>query len=286
MPRESNSTRLHYASHPRRWRDFVYVYPVISRRSKGLSIGINLSRDQACDFDCVYCQVDRAQPPDAGTVSFHILEAELRQLLADPAQIFQDEQLRDVPPDRRNVMDIAFSGDGEPTLSPAFPAAVGLVAEIKAQCRLDNAKIVVLTNAAHLRRATVIQTLAFLDAHNGEIWAKLDAGTQEQFERVNGVHHSLDQIMQNLLVTGRVRPIVIQSLFMRIDGEPPGSGEIAAYVGRLRWLLDGGARFKLVQVYTVARRPAQDRVSRLTAEELESIAEAVRPLGIPVEVYA
>jgi wyosine [tRNA(Phe)-imidazoG37] synthetase (radical SAM superfamily) len=219
-------------------------------------------------------------------VQFDVLEAELRQILGAPEQIFRDSQFKDVPADLQSVRDIAFSGDSEPTLSPAFPAAVGLAAEVKNACRLDDARIIVLTNGAFLRRPAVIQTLAFLDEHDGEIWAKLDAGTQPHFERVNGKRHTLDEILQNLLATARVRPIVIQSLFMRIDDEPPGQPEIDAYVGRLRWLLDGGAQLKLVQVYTVARRPAHDCVSKLSRSELDAIAEAVRPLDVPVETYA
>ncbi|MBM3871597.1 MAG: radical SAM protein, partial [Verrucomicrobia bacterium] len=39
--------------HTRIYRDFTYVYPVISRRSGGLSIGINLNPDKKCNFDCV-----------------------------------------------------------------------------------------------------------------------------------------------------------------------------------------------------------------------------------------
>jgi hypothetical protein len=131
----------------------------------------------------------------------------------------------------------------------------------------------------------VIQTLAFLDDHNGEVWAKLDAGTQAGFERVNGPGHQLAGILDNILATARVRPIVIQSLFMRIHDQPPASEEIAAYVERLRWLLDNGGQLKLVQTYTVARPPAQPYVSGLAPEELEAISEAVRPLGVPVEAY-
>ena len=48
--------------HPRTHAGNRYVYPVISRRAGGLSIGINLSADKLCNFHCIYCQVDRGEP--------------------------------------------------------------------------------------------------------------------------------------------------------------------------------------------------------------------------------
>ena len=53
-----------FTSHPRRWRDFHHCYPVIFRRSKGLSNGINLNPDGARNFDCIYCCVDRTRAPE------------------------------------------------------------------------------------------------------------------------------------------------------------------------------------------------------------------------------
>ena len=86
MTREADATRVAFSSHPRRWRHFRYVYPVISRRSKGLSIGVNLSPDQVCNFRCVYCQVDRSRPPRTTGVDFDVLAAELRELLSNRDQ--------------------------------------------------------------------------------------------------------------------------------------------------------------------------------------------------------
>ena len=286
VAQEQASTRVAFSSHPRRWRDFRYVYPVISRRSKGLSIGVNLNPGRNCNFSCVYCQVNRSRPARPEPIDFDRLSAELRQMLANHERIFEEKKYREIPSELRGIKDIAFSGDGEPTVSPTFPAAAGLVAELCSAFALAHAKIVLLTNSCFLRESAVIQTLAFLDQHNGEIWVKLDAGTQAYFEQVNGPSHPLTHVLDNILVTARVRPVVIQSLFMRIHDAPPPADEIAAYVDRLRWLLDNGGQLKLVQIYTVARQTAQPYVGKLTAKRLELIADAIRPLGVPVETYA
>ena len=62
----------------RAWRTFDYCYPVISRRSKGVSLGVNLNPNKVCNFDCVYCEVDRITPPRRADVDLDQLEAEHR----------------------------------------------------------------------------------------------------------------------------------------------------------------------------------------------------------------
>jgi wyosine [tRNA(Phe)-imidazoG37] synthetase (radical SAM superfamily) len=275
-----------FSDHPRRWRAFRYVYPVIARRSRGLSIGVNLNPDGACNFDCIYCSVDRAGGARSGAaVDPAVLEAELRHIVVNRVELFDEPEFRQIPPEFRRLNDIAFSGDGEATAVPIFPQAVRIAAAVRRDFQLDDVKIVVITNAGYLTRPAVVETLAFLDQNNGEIWAKLDAGTEEYYRRVNRPNFPLQHVLDNILATARVRPIVVQSLFMRIQGEPPPAAEIAAYVDRLRWLLESGARVALVQVYTVARRTAESYVTPLTADELEQIAAAVRPLGVPVAVF-
>jgi wyosine [tRNA(Phe)-imidazoG37] synthetase (radical SAM superfamily) len=277
--------RAGFRLHPRDWRRNRYAYCVISRRSKGLSVGINLNPDKVCNYHCIYCQVDRTIAPPVGEVDLAVLEAELRGLLGNYDNLFAEPEFRNLPTSYRHLNDIAFSGDGEPTASPVFPQAARLVAALKDEYGLANVKIVVITNGCFLTHPPVAEALAVLDRHNGEIWAKLDAGTEEYFRLVNGPSHSLQHVLENILAAARIRPLVIQSLFMRVHDEPPPAAEIEAYLDRLRWLLDSGGRISLVQVYTMARRPTQPYVSALTAAELEQIGARIRPLGIPVECY-
>lgn len=274
-----------FANHPRRWRDFLYVYPVISRRSRGLSIGINLNPDAACNFDCVYCSVDRSLPPKVRRVELPVLAAELEQMVAGRTALFEEPEFRSIPAEWRRLNDFAFSGDGEPTASPAFPEAVELVARVRREARLDDVKVVLITDACYLTRPAVAAALAVLDANGGEVWAKLDAGTEEYFRRVNRPNYPLEHVLANIQAAGQSRPLVIQSLFLRLNDAPPPAAEIEAYVGRLRTLLAGGTRIQLVQVYTVARRTAESYATALSEGELESIAGKVRVLGLRAEVY-
>jgi wyosine [tRNA(Phe)-imidazoG37] synthetase (radical SAM superfamily) len=275
-----------FAAHSRRWRDFRYVYPVIARRSRGVSLGINLNPDRVCTFDCVYCCVDRQSPPGPRDVELAVLADELRHLAAHWATLFDEPPFAGVPVPFRRLNDFAFSGDGEPTVAPSFPAAARLAVDVRQALGLDDLRIVVITNTTGLPRPEVQATLRLLDAHGGELWAKLDAGTEAWYERMNRTRYPLARVLENLLAAALVRPIVIQSLFLRLGGQAPPAAEIDAYLGRLRALRDAGARLKLVQVYTVARPPADASVTPLTAGALEEIAARVRALGVPAEVFA
>ncbi len=117
MEETGNISLPQHRSHPRDWRSNLYVYPVISRRSGGLSIGINLNPDTACNFDCVYCQVDRSTTPRVREVDPERVRDELERMIAEAqsGRLFEDPAFAGVPDNYRWIKDIAFSGDGEPT---------------------------------------------------------------------------------------------------------------------------------------------------------------------------
>ena len=96
--------------HSRRFADNRFVYPVLSRRSQGLSIGVNLNPDKVCNFDCIYCQVDRTTQSDTRFVEWETLLSELNELLARArdGSIWNLPVISDVPPHLRHVNDIAF----------------------------------------------------------------------------------------------------------------------------------------------------------------------------------
>ena len=277
-----------YQSHSRHWRHNAYVYPVISRRSRGLSLGVNLNPDKACNFDCVYCQVDRAAAPTVRRVDVDRVRDELAQIIDDVAtgNLFSEAPFADVPENMRSINDIAFSGDGEPTTCKQFLECVQLTAEVKANAGLSDTKIVLITDACYLTRPEVEAGLRILDANNGQIWAKLDAGTEGYYQSVNRPNYPLEHVVQNITAAAQDRPVVIQSLFMRLNDEPPDEKELSAYIDRLREITSAGGRIEYVQVYTVARAPAEDFVSALTNEEVDSIVDSVKDrAGLKAEAY-
>jgi len=281
-----------HGDHPRRFQDFQFVYPVLSRRSHGISIGLNTNPNKACNFDCVYCQVDRTVAPAVRCFDLATAETELRTLL----DIVRSGELAKIPPfdtvpaELRRLNDIALSGDGEPTTLPNFLGVIEMVARHKPA----GVKLVLITNATGLDRADVRRGLALMDAHAGEVWAKLDAGTSQHYQRVDRSGIAFGRILRNISNLAQARPVVIQSLFLKMNGDGPSVEEISAYCDRLREIVAGGGKIKLVQVCTLARRamtvvngiPAWQFVAALTDAEVDALADIVRQrTGLPVENY-
>jgi len=147
-------------------------------------------------------------------------------------------------------------------------------------------KMVLITNASMFHRPHVQRGLAILDENAGEIWAKLEAGTDAYYQRVERTPIPFRQVLDNITAAARVRPLVVQSLFMRIAGEAPPQGELEAFCERLNEMTRDGGRLKLVQVYTVARRPAEDYVAPLSDAEVDAIAALVRErTGLKAESF-
>ena len=266
-----------HTEHARTFESFRFVYPVLSRRSGGISVGVNLNPDKICNFDCIYCQVDRTRTSETSFVETAALLDELDQMLAlvRSGAIYDSEKFRHTPPALRRLNDIAFSGDGEPTTYRNFDELMAACAAVKRRHGLDDVKMVLITNASMLHRPHVQRGLDVLDANQGEIWAKLEAGTDEYYQLIERTTIPFRQILDNIATTAQVRPIVIQALFMRVNGEPPSRSELEAFCDRLSEITASGGQLKLVQIYTVARQPAESYVTPLSADEVDSIAALV-----------
>ncbi len=302
------STLPLHTDHARLFEHNRFVYPVLSRRSGGISIGVNLNPDKICNFDCIYCQVDRRSQSETRFVETAALVDELRTTLdlVLTGRIYETEKFASVPPLLRRLNDIAFSGDGEPTTYKNFDELMSLCAEIKrdaelriADCGLRNEesksairnpqsaiKMVLITNASMFHRPHAQRGLEILDANNGEVWAKLDAGTDEYYHLIERTTIPFRQILDNITAAARIRPLVIQSLFMRVNAEPPTASELEAFCDRLNEISAAGGQLKLVQIYTVARRPTESYVAPLSDAEVDAIVALVkRRTGLNAQPY-
>lgn len=273
---------LDFKDHRRSLDTNTYVYAVVSRRAQGLSVGVNMNPDKVCNFDCPYCQVDRTTPGGPARINIDQLGWELDRLLtrAKRPTFWSEPPFNTAASGLRRLADIAFSGDGEPTTPPEFPAAAAKARQIRDRHGLG-IPLRLITNATMFDRVRVRRALD----HYDELWCKLDAGTEEYFHFVDGTKLPLARILRNLTDVARSRPIVIQSLFLAHRGVGPTDAEIEAYVGRLRDIVAAGGAIDHVQVYTVARRPADPEIEALPRERLAAIAAAVKQEGLKAEVY-
>jgi wyosine [tRNA(Phe)-imidazoG37] synthetase (radical SAM superfamily) len=277
----------HVFGFPRDYLANRFVYLTISARARGLSIGVNLNPDMRCSFNCIYCEVDRRVPVSNPVMDLNVLAEELRTTLA----LVESGKLRDLSPyshicpELLLLRHLAISGDGEPTLCPKFRGAVETVVHGRAASSRQFFKIVLITNGSHLDVTSVQDGLRLL-TQDDEIWIKLDAGTQAQMDLVNKSEVPMQKILSNILMTGRQRPIVIQSLFPALNGCGPSEHEVEKYAQVLKELTGAGANISLVQIYSAARPAVNPQCGHLRLRTLSQIARTVRGrTGLNVEIY-
>jgi len=269
-------------------RDFLgnrFVYAVISSRAGGLSLGVNINPDKYCNFNCSYCEVDRRQPSRESKLDVDVLAMELRKTIAciQSGHLIERPWFHSLPKELLRLRQVALSGDGEPTLAPNFVEAVEAVVRVRALGGFF--KIVLYTNGTGLDQPAVLHGLEHL-TKSDEVWIKLDGGTQGFIDLVNRPNVPLEKILANILLVGRLRPIVIQSLFPAIHGEEPPFEEIKEYATRLKELKAGGAQISLVQIYSAARPGINAEWGHLPLRVLSQIAQTVRQMtGIHAEVF-
>jgi wyosine [tRNA(Phe)-imidazoG37] synthetase (radical SAM superfamily) len=272
---------------PRDFLDNRFVYVVISSRARGLSLGVNMNPDKLCNFDCVYCEVDRRTPPAETTLDVGVMAAELQQALAYILQgrLHERPQYQSLPPELLQLRHVALSGDGEPTLAPNFAEALREVIHVRALGGFPFFKIVLITNGTALDRSQVQESLKRL-TKSDEIWIKLDGGTQNYLNTVDRPSVPLEKVLANILALGRQRPVVIQSLFPAINDEEPSSEEIEQFAQRLKELKGRGAQISLVQIYSAARPMSHAQCGHLPLKVLSHIAQVVRQeTGLKAEVF-
>jgi wyosine [tRNA(Phe)-imidazoG37] synthetase (radical SAM superfamily) len=277
---------LHVKDHSRDIAGMTYVYPVVSRRAGGVSIGINLNPNNACNWRCIYCQVPELKRGTAPTIDLARLEAELRMFLHEI--LHGDFMQTQVPPEARRINDIAFSGNGEPTSAREFEQVVELVGRVKADFDLPEAlKLVLITNGSLINRPGVQAGLLHMATVNGEVWFKLDSVTRQGRLSINNTSMSLKRVRENLELAAGLCPTWLQTCVFQIDGVPPTQLESEAYLTFIEKFLQGGGRFEGVLLYGLARPSLQPEAPRLTNVSqawMESFSTKIRALGLAVKL--
>jgi len=274
-------------NHNRDSAGLTYVYPVLSRRSGGLSIGVNLNPNNACNWRCVYCQVPDLRRGGAPTTDLARLEAELRGFLED---VLRGDfyQRFEVPSEQRAIRDIAISGNGEPTSSAEFDRVVELIGRVAGDDGLlGQIKLVLITNGSLVRRETVQKGLKHWAGLGGEVWFKLDSATAAGMLRVNGVQRTPASLLRDLETAAGLCPTWLQTCLFAFDGEPPAEDELRAYTDFLRLASRRRIALRGVLLYGLARPSLQAEAPRLAALPspwLERFAADIRELGLEAKL--
>ncbi|MGZ8257295.1 MAG: radical SAM protein [Gallionella sp.] len=280
------TTSLSVVNHDRDSANLTYVYPVISRRAGGVSIGINLNPNNACNWRCVYCQVPNLTRGTAPSINLDLLAQELHGFLHEI--LHGDFMQRRVPEEMRRINDIALSGNGEPTSSAEFAEVIALIAKLRSTVNLPSpVKTVLITNGSLMHREGVQNGLRSLAKINGVVWFKLDRASSAGMARVNDTHTTMDKVRSHLISSISLCPTWLQTCWFAVDGTPPSTQDEDDYLGFLAELLRGGHHPQGVLLYGLARPSMQAEAPLLGAlpkEKLEAFAEKIRLLGLTVNV--
>jgi len=270
---------LTVSNHDRVLDGFTYVYPVLSRRAGGVSVGINLNPNNACNWQCVYCQVPDLVRGKAPKIDLARLESELRAFLT---ALCRDDWLLHNAPEGA-LRDLAFSGNGEPTSAVEFADAVALAIRLHTEFDLGPAVVLrLITNGSLLGQARVREGIRRLGQAGGEVWFKVDAGSTSAIERINGVRVAPKTMARNLAVCAALCPTWVQTCVFRWDGLVLDDSELDDWLDVL-----AGAAIRGVLLYGVARpsqQPAGVRISPLSSEEFDRIASRAKEKGLTVHV--
>jgi histidinol dehydrogenase len=264
----------------RRREKGVLVYPVYSRRSGGLSVGINLFPDKkSCPFDCPYCEVFPFSTKAA--FSLEQMEGDLRSVIADAGE------------KNIQVKDICFSGNGEPSLSLDFPKALEMAGHIRGEL-VPSAELVLITNGAGLLDQKIFSLLveSAIGSLTLDIWLKLDAGTHGWYQMINRAEIPHDKLVVKIKEFAALAPFTIQTMLCSVDGKAPPEEEAQTWenlVVELAVIAAGGIR--KIQIYGKARPSPDDPKAReLPIAYLEERASSLKQaLGvttqIPIEIF-
>ncbi len=277
---------LNTTNHDRDSASLRYVYPVISRRAGGVSLGINLNPNNACNWRCIYCQVPELTRGTAPPIDLAILEKEL--------QFFLEELLHGkfmqsrVPQEMRHIHDIALSGNGEPTSAAEFYKVTEIIARVRRDmCLPDSLKTVLITNGSLMFRSMVQLGVRNLAQLNGEVWFKLDRASAEGLRRTNDTHTNMNKVRDNLIASIANCPTWLQTCWFSLDGKPPSQQDENDYLEFVASLLKSGHRPQGVLLYSLARPSLQKEAPRLSAlseTHLQTFAERIENVGLPVRV--
>lgn len=281
---KATTGNLTVTDHDRDSAGMTYVYPVVSRRAGGVSIGVNLNTNHACNWRCIYCQVPDLKRGGPPPVDMGKLETELRVFLHELLHGYFMEQ--HVPEGMRRINDIALSGNGEPTSAHEFEQVVGLIGRLLDEFGLlGKIKLVLITNGSLIHRDYVQHGLKKMALLNGEVWFKLDSATPEGMRQINNTRTPLSRVKGNLSLAAKLCPTWLQTCVFALDSEPPSENERNAYLNFLSGLK--AVPLRGVLLYGLARPSLQPEAARLDAlpcDWLKSFAADIGALGLATKV--
>lgn len=252
----------------------IYPSPIfgpIHSRRLGISLGVNLmpSDGKICSFDCLYCEcgLNKERRTKLKYPNREVVAQGLESKLEEMKDL---NQLPDV---------ITFAGNGEPTGNPHFLEIIKDTIQLR-DCYAPDAKVSVLSNAAHLDRDKVVEGLKLVDNNILKL-DTVDVNFINLIDRPN-FDYSVDKIVGNIMkFDGKC---IIQTMFIKgfVDGKSVNNTS-DRYV--LPWLeIIKKINPIEVMVYTIDRETPIKTLEKATKNELDRIGSLIDSAGIKVQI--
>ena len=247
-------------------RETLVFGPIFSRRL-GSSLGINLlpEKGKLCNFDCIYCECGWNKDGRGDT----------RIPTAEELRIALEAKLRACREGGERIDSITFSGDGEPTLNPAFPSIVDITLSLRDRL-YPEAKVSVLSNATRLDDPAVFAALRKVD----NPILKLDAADDASVRVVNGPQ---GRYRVADVVAGMRRfegDFILQTMFLRGPGFDSSAPEVL-----LPWMdVVRDLHPRKVMVYTLAREAPAQGLEPFTAEQMRTLVRPLLEEGFDIQI--
>lgn len=274
---------LTFENHSRYFKECKYVYPVVSRRSQGISLGINLNLNNACNWRCIYCQVDGLIRGKPDSIDRDILAHELDTMLN---WIVNGDFIANFAPEGlQRFNDICLAGNGEPTLSPDFLFTCDLIANLQDKYKLKDVKTVLITNGSQFYSSVVQNAVQIIAACNGEVWFKVDRISKDSVNCVNQINMSIDSVSERLKISSNLCKTYIQSCWFNNNNKEPDIADVDEFIDFVAIHKD---YIHGVLLYSTARNPALIEGANITQssnEFLSNINERLLKLGISSVFY-
>ena len=273
-------------SHDRDVAGLKYIYPVLSRRAGGLSIGINFNTNNACNWRCIYCQVPNLVKGAAPDLDLALLEEELIFFLTD-VQHGDFYQRFQVDTDNQVIKDIAISGNGEPTSVKNFSQAITRIGNVATKLGvLPESRFVLITNGSLIHQQKVREGLIALQTYGGEVWFKFDSATKEGRALFNQTAQSVNSTLENLRISSELCMTKLQTCFFGYKDKGLSGKEKQVYLDALI-TIRATTDVNEIMLYTLARpsmQPEANQLAALSFDVLNAFAEDIRGLGFKVSV--
>lgn len=249
------------------------VFGPIHSRRLGVSLGINLGPDdgKVCTFDCIYCEAGyNAQ--GTGTTGIPVREKVNRDLRRKLETMHAAGDPLDV---------ITFSGNGEPTVNPDFPAIIDDVIALRDEYYPD-AKVSVLTNSTRIFTPAVADALKKVDNNILKLDSAIEP-TMRLIDQPTSKQFTVEKVIEGLEQFSGTG--IIQTMFLR--GEHNGLHVDNTTPEEINALIDAYKRIKPreVMIYSLDRSTPEEKLVKVEKPELETIADRIRKeTGIEVIV--